>query len=305
MRWGVNLGSAEIDCIVLDHTDTVLARKSVGTDSDLSYGHILDQMSSLIDSLTEQLGQRPKCLGVSIPGYVDFQTGILHDSTVQSLNYRPFDADLTRRLGVPVFVSNTANCFTLAEYYKGVVFRDFRSAKSVFGIVMDSNVGGAFIYDGKIHQGQNYLSNSWAHTVLDPNGPECFCGKKGCVETYLSVEALESYYLFKSGRSKRLHDIYLSYENGVDIIAEETIERLIKYFGLAISNLINTLGPDVIILGGKVANLSVLYDRGLQEVNKNVFRHEYDTPIHQAYLGNQAELWGATYLMDTSNISLA
>jgi fructokinase len=118
------------------------------------------------------------------------------------------------------------------------------------------------------------------------------------VETYISGSALQSFYMMKSGQRRSLEEIYRRYKENNDIIAEETIDRLITYFGLAISNIINTIDPDVIVLGGGVSNIPILYDEGIKEVRKNVFGDWSQTPIIKADLGDSAGVFGAAYLAD-------
>lgn len=298
MRWGIDLGGSRIECAVLSDAGAIIERQGLPTESDHGYDHVLGQIEKLVRGVSMKVGATPGRLGIGTPGSIDQATGLLKNCNAQSLNNHPMESDLSRKLGIPVVVANDANCFALAEYHLGSVARISLSAEVVFGVVLGTAVGGGLIVNGKIHKGRNSLSGECGHAVLDPHGPECYCGKKGCVETYISGSALQSFYMMKAGHRRPLEEIYQRYKDGNDIIAEETIHRLVKYFGLAISNVINTIDPDVIVLGGGVSNIPVLYDEGIEEVRKNVFVDWSQTPIIKADLGDSAGVFGAAYLSD-------
>jgi fructokinase len=298
MRWGIDLGGTKIECAVLSDSGEILERQRLPTESDHGYDHVLGQIEKLVRGVSVKVGATPGRLGIGTPGSIDQTTGLLKNCNAQSLNNHPMESDISRMLGIPVVVANDANCFALAEYHLGSIAKVSQSAEVVFGVILGTGVGGGLIVNGKIHKGRNSLGGECGHAVLDPHGHECYCGKKGCVETYISGSALQSFYMMKAGHRRPLEEIYKRYKDGNDIIAEETIDRLIKYFGLAISNIINTIDPDVIVLGGGVSNIPVLYEEGIEEVRKNVFGNWSQTPIIKADLGDSAGVFGAAYLGD-------
>jgi fructokinase len=298
MRWGIDLGGTKIECAVLTDAGEIIERQRLPTESDYGYDHVLGQIEKLVKVVSVKVGATPRRLGIGTPGSIDQATGLLKNCNAQSLNNHPMESDISRLLGIPVIVANDANCFALAEYHLGSIAKISKTAEVVFGVILGTGVGGGLIVNGKIHKGRNSLGGECGHAVLDPNGYECYCGKKGCVETYISGSALQSFYMMKAGQRRSLEEIYKRYKAGNDIIAEETIDRLVKYFGLAISNIINTIDPDVIVLGGGVSNVPILYDEGIREVRKNIFGEWIQTPILKAYLGDSAGVFGAAYLGD-------
>jgi fructokinase len=297
MRWGIDLGGTKIECAVLTDAGDIIERQRLPTESDYGYDHVLGQIEKLVRGVSDKVGAAPGILGIGTPGSIDQATGLLKNCNAQSLNNHPMESDISRLLGIPVVVANDANCFALAEYHLGSITR-ISPSEVVFGIILGTGVGGGLIVNGKIHKGRNSLGGECGHAVLDPNGLECYCGKKGCVETYISGSALQSFYMMKSGQRRSLEEIYRRYKERNDIIAEETIDRLITYFGLAISNIINTIDPDVIVLSGGVSNIPILYEEGIMEVRKNVFGDWSQTPILKADLGDSAGVFGAAYLAD-------
>jgi fructokinase len=298
MRWGIDLGGTKIECAVLTDSGEIIERQRLPTESDYGYDHVLSQIEKLVRGVSVKVGYTPGRLGIGTPGSIDHATGLLKNCNAQSLNNHPMESDISRLLGIPVVVANDANCFALAEYHLGSIAKVSVSAQVVFGVILGTGVGGGLIVNGKIHKGRNSLGGECGHSVLDPNGLECYCGKKGCVETYISGSALQAFYMMKAGQRRTLEEIYKRYKDGNDIIAEETIDRLVKYFGLAISNIINTIDPDVIVLGGGVSNIPILYDEGIEEVRKNIFGDWSQTPILKADLGDSAGVFGAAYLVD-------
>lgn len=299
MRWGIDLGGTKIECAVLSDSGEIIERQRLPTQSDYGYDHVLGQIEKLVRGVSIKVGATPRRLGIGTPGSIDEKTGLLKNCNALSLNNHPMESDISRLLGIPVVVANDANCFALAEYHLGSITKVSLSAEVVFGVILGTGVGGGLIVNGKIHKGRNSLGGECGHAVLDPNGHECHCGKKGCVETYISGSSLQSFYMMKAGYRRSLEEIYERYIDGNDIIAEETIERLVKYFGLTISNIINTIDPDVIVLGGGVSNIPILYNEGIEEVRKNVFGSWSQTPILKADLGDSAGVFGAAYLGDT------
>jgi fructokinase len=298
MRWGIDLGGTKIECAVLTDSGEIIERQRLPTESEYGYDHVLRQIEKLVARVSGKVGSGPGRLGIGTPGSIDQATGLLKNCNAQSLNNHPMESDISRLLGIPVVIANDANCFTLAEYYLGSVAKESLSGEVVFGVILGTGVGGGLIINGKVHNGRNSLGGEFGHAVLNPNGSECYCGKKGCVETYISGTSLQSFYMMQAGQRRSLEEIYDRYKRGNDIIAEETIDRLVKYFGLAISNIVNTIDPDVIVLGGGVSNIPILYNEGIHEVRKNVFGDWIQTPILKADLGDSAGVFGAAYLGD-------
>jgi fructokinase len=173
----------------------------------------------------------------------------------------------------------------------------FPEARVVFGVIMGTGVGGGLVVDGHAIVGLQGIAGEWGHNFLDASGGQCYCGKVGCVEKVISGPALEQYYFNETGNRKKLKDIVALAESKVDPTAQKTMIRLVEFFGKAISVLINIIDPDVIVIGGGVGNIELLYDRGRDSVKSHVFNTRLDTPIVQPLLGDSAGSIGAAYLL--------
>jgi predicted NBD/HSP70 family sugar kinase len=258
--------------------------------------HIIGQIQKVLQILANEVGEEPARIGIGTPGSTDPKTGLLKGSNTQAINHQPLLDELRKALGIPVAMANDANCFALAEAQMGAVKEHLPTARVVFGVILGTGVGGGVVLDGHVLQGRHGIAGEWGHTFLDASGGPCYCGDVGCVERILAGPSLERFYEEISGESRPLPDIYQSYETGNDEFATKTIERLIQFFGLGLSNVINILDPDVIVLGGGLSNLDVLYDEGARSVRRHVFNPTFDTPILRPSLGDSAGVFGAALL---------
>jgi predicted NBD/HSP70 family sugar kinase len=195
-------------------------------------------------------------------------------------------------------MANDANCFALAEARLGVVKEKFKDAKVVFGVIMGTGVGGGLVINGEVINGLQGIGGEWGHNFLDESGGPCYCGKTGCVEKVISGPALEKFYHGKSGVQKSMKEIVKLAEEGKDVVANETMKRLTFFYGKALSVIINIVDPDVIVIGGGVGNIDLIYTTGREEVTKNVFNNRLETPIARPMLGDSAGVFGAAFLMD-------
>ena len=296
IKWGFDLGGTKIEGIVLDSSikNNVIARKRVATEGDQGYHHVLNQIQKLVTLLSEESGLKPDKIGIGTPGSIYPPTGLLKNSNSLHLNEQPLLVDLQNLLQIPVVMANDANCFALAETQMGIVPDRVPNASVVFGVIMGTGVGGGLVVNGQILNGANGIGGEWGHNFLDESGGPCYCGKRGCVETILSGPALETYYHQISNHSKSLKNIVA--DQKADPYAKETIDRLIKYFGISISTIINMIDPDAIIIGGGVGNIDVLYSQGIEEVKKHVFNPDCVTQILKPKLGDSAGVFGAAFL---------
>jgi fructokinase len=297
--WGVDMGGTKLEGIILRSKDQpdVLFRTRIPTEADHGYDHILGQVKKLVDMMVDHIGYMPARIGFATPGVLDPKTGVMKNSNTVAINGKPMKKDLERQLGVSVAMANDADCFALAETRHGVVKEHFPEARVVFGVIMGTGVGGGLVVDGRAIIGLQGIAGEWGHNFLDASGGNCYCGKSGCVEQVISGPALEEYYFRETGNRKPLKDIVALAESKVDPTAQKTMIRLIEFFGKAISVLINIIDPDVIVIGGGVGNIDMLYDRGIDSVKKYVFNTRLDTPIVQPMLGDSAGVFGAAYLL--------
>lgn len=296
--WGIDLGGTKAEGAILKsaHDPQVLFRDRLPTEGHKGYDHIIGQISKVVDKMEAFAGYRPQKLGIATPGTRDPGTGLMKNSNSTSLNGRPLKADLEKLLGMEVLMANDANCFALAEANMGIAKEKFPQARVVFGVIMGTGVGGGVVVDGKVINGLQGIGGEWGHNFLDESGGPCYCGKSGCVEKVLAGPALEKYYESISGQKKNLKEVYDLYKAGTDASARQTIERMTHFFGLALSVVVNILDPDVIVIGGGVGNIDVIYTEGVASLRKYIFNNRLDTPVLKPKLGDSAGVFGAAFL---------
>lgn len=297
--WGVDLGGTKIECAVLDRQDptNVILRKRIDTEASNGYSHILHQVKRLVDQVALELGEQPVQVGFATPGVLDPRTQTMKNCNTVCMNGQAMASDLASILGCEVSLANDANCFALAETHLGAVLDVHPGAEIVFGVIMGTGVGGGLVAHGKVVKGVHGIGGEWGHNILEEGGDPCYCGKSGCVEHVISGPALELYYLRQSGQSLRMPQIMEAYFAGNDAVATATVERLLENFGRAISTLINVLDPDVIVIGGGVGNIDLLYTEGYERIKKYIFNSgEVNTPIVKPKLGDSAGVFGAAML---------
>jgi fructokinase len=297
--WGIDLGGTKVEGAVLRSASApdVLFRDRLPTEGHKGYDHILGQVKSVVDKMEAAMGYRPQKLGIATPGTLDPGQGLMKNSNSTSLNGKPLKADLERILGMEVRMANDANCFALAEASMGIAKEKYPDAKVVFGVIMGTGVGGGVVVDGKVINGLQGIGGEWGHNFLDESGGPCYCGKSGCVEKILAGPALEKYYASLSGQQKTLKEVYDLYKAGTDPFAKQTMERMTHFFGLALSVVVNILDPDVIVIGGGVGNIDIIYTDGVASLGKYIFNNRLDTPILKPKLGDSAGVFGSAFLV--------
>lgn len=296
--WGIDMGGTKIEGVILKSADDpqVLFRDRVPTEAEQGYEHICHQVKKVVDMMVAEAGAKPRKLGIATPGVLDPRLGTMKNCNTVAMNGKPMKKDLEQLLGIEIEMANDADCFALAETMLGVVKQDFPDARVVFGVIMGTGVGGGIVVDGKAIIGLQGIAGEWGHNFLDESGGPCYCGKVGCVEKIISGPALEQYYFKETGNKKPLKDIVAVAESKSDPTAQRTMLRLIEFYGKALSVIVNILDPDVIVIGGGVGNISLLYDRGRDAVRKYTFNHSLDTPIVRPALGDSAGVFGAAFL---------
>lgn len=296
--WGIDLGGTKVEGAILKSAadPQVLFRDRLPTEGHKGYNHIIGQVKLVVDKMEAFAGYKPTRIGIATPGTLDPGLGVMKNSNSTSLNGRALKDDLEKLLGVEFFMANDANCFALAEANMGIAKEKYPTAKVVFGVIMGTGVGGGVVVDGKVINGLQGICGEWGHNFLDESGGPCYCGKNGCVEKILAGPALEKYYASISGQQKTMREVYDLYKSGTDPYAKQTIERLTNFFGLALSVVVNILDPDVIVIGGGVGNIDIIYSEGRDNLKKYIFNNRLDTPILKPKLGDSAGVFGAAYL---------
>jgi len=287
-RIGIDLGGTKIEGIVLDGDGKEFFRKRIETQQENGYRHILNRIQELCDELAAQIKNQPHTLGIGTPGAISPRTGLLKNSNTVCLNGQPLKSDLENLLGRKIEIQNDANCFAMAEALHGAG----RGNNLVFGVILGTGCGGGIVHRGEVITGRQAIAGEWGHTSIDPNGPACYCGQRGCVETLISGGSAEARYAEKFGTQKSFREIEKDFCAG-DAKAVEFMKIYFRHFGRALANLIDVLDPDVVVLGGGVSNFTALYTDGVAEVWKFIFSDSLETPIVKNQLGDSAGVIGA------------
>jgi fructokinase len=203
----------------------------------------------------------------------------------------PVERDLRARLGRDFAIQNDANCFALAEALQGAG----RGQRVVFGVILGTGCGGGIVIKGSVHRGLQSIGGEWGHMVIDPRGPLCYCGQRGCVETFISGSGLEKRHAEHTGERRSAQEIVAAWRRG-EARATATMDDFFARFGQALANLIAVLDPDIVVLGGGLSNVGELYARGVAEVAKRVFSDSLETPIVKHALGDSAGAIGAALI---------
>ena len=283
---GVDLGGTKTEAILLDKNLNVIVRKRIPTPS-YDYQKIINNILSLVLEVSNNVSDFS--LGICTPGTISKQTGLIKNSNTQCLIGQPLKEDLEDRIGKKISMENDANCFTIAESKMGAA----TGYDVVFGVIMGTGVGGGIVIDKKLHSGRNNIGGEWGHHTLHYNGNSCYCGKFGCVETYISGPSLEKQWNNLTGKFQSLPEILLNIENDV---GRKWTQQFLENFGYALANVIDILDPDVIVLGGGLSNIDFLYTKGKESVYDKVFSDFIDTPILKNKLGDSAGVFGAALL---------
>lgn len=296
MRIGIDLGGTKTEGIVMDASGLVVERKRVVTPSHKGYENILTAILDLVVDLESGYGNRCT-VGIGTPGAISARTGRLKNSNTLSLNGKPIRRDLEDLLQREIRIENDANCFALSEAIDGAA----AGHDVVFGIIMGTGVGGGIVINKRLHKGPQHIAGEWGHNILVPEGRPCYCGRRGCVETYLSGPGLSAEWQQQSGRSESIsaEEIVARAQGGDDLCCS-VIDSYMDYFGRALSAIINILDPDAIVLGGGMSNLQGLYSEGVHRVSKYVFNDELSTPVVPNLHGDSSGVRGAARLWPNS-----
>lgn len=291
MRIGIDLGGTKIEGVALDNSGRELIRKRVDTPQSKGYWAILHTIVQLVRQLETETGQQCP-VGIGTPGAISAVSGRMKNSNTACLNGQPLFEDLQELLNRPLRIANDANCFALSEALDGAG----KGCGVVFGVIMGTGVGGGIVFNGQLHSGRQHIGGEWGHNILERNGPDCYCGQKGCVETLISGPGLAAdYHRHGGNRVLKANDIVALAAQG-DALAEAAIQRFFDRFGRALATVINILDPDAIVLGGGLSNVDRLYGEGRDSVTRYVFNDQFITPILKNMHGDSSGVRGAAQL---------
>jgi fructokinase len=295
MRIGIDLGGTKIEALAIDDQGVELARHRIDTPRE-DYRATLAAMVELVHRLEKETG-RTGTVGAGIPGSISRITGLVKNSNSTWLNGRPLDRDLTSMLGREVRVANDANCFAVSEATDGAA----AGRHVVFGVILGTGCGGGVAIDARVHAGPNGVGGEWGHNPLpwpkpeESPGPACYCGKRGCMEMWVSGTGIALDYKTMTGRAKTTQEIVLEFETG-DREAVAAMERFEDRLARGLAQVINILDPDVIVIGGGVSKVKHIYQELPKKLAVYVFGGEMSTPVMAAMYGDSSGVRGAAWL---------
>lgn len=295
MRIGIDVGGTKIEGILLNEDGVELFRVRVNTPRN-DYAATLRVVCQLVEDIEREFGELTK-VGIGIPGTVSPATGLIKNANSIWLNGKPLQQDLNAHLGRAVRLANDADCFTVSEATDGAG----RGAQSVFGGILGTGVGGGLCWQGKPLTGPNAIVGEWGHNPLpwpeddERPGPNCYCGRNGCLETFLSGPGLQREYIRITGQTVSPQEIGARALTG-EADAEKCMRLYEDRLARGLATVINLVDPEVIVLGGGVSNLKRLYQNVPTMWNTWVFTDRVDTKLVPAKHGDSSGVRGAAWL---------
>ena len=300
MRIGIDLGGTKIEIVALSEDGATRFSRRMATPRG-DYDATIGAMVGLVEAAERSVGERCT-VGVGIPGALSPATGLVKNANSTWLNGRPLDADLSRALGRPVRLANDANCFALSEATDGAA----AGAGVVFGVILGTGTGGGIVVRGELLVGADAIAGEWGHNALPwPDasewpGPPCYCGRRGCIETFLSGSGLQRAY--EGGPGPDAQAIAAAAATG-DAHARAAVDRYTGRLAKALASVINLLDPDVIVLGGGLSNIASLYDEVPARWGAWIFSDGVSTMLRRATHGDASGVRGAARLWGPSDLA--
>jgi fructokinase len=300
LRIGIDLGGTKIEIVVLDAQGVELLRRRVATPRD-DYRGTVRAIVDLVLAAEQELAA-PASVGVGTPGAISHATGLLKNANSVCLNGKPLLDDLQAALQRPLRIANDADCFTLSEASDGAA----AGMDSVFGVIAGTGTGGGIVVNGRLLSGINAIAGEWGHNPLpwprddERPGPDCYCGKQGCIETWLSGPGLEREYAFARGEQLKVPDI-VQLELAGDPVAAQCLDCYIDRMARALASVINIIDPQVIVLGGGMGNIQRLYRDVPGVWGQYIFSDRVDTQLARPMHGDSSGVRGAAWLWPVDN----
>jgi len=295
VRIGVDLGGTKIEALALADDGAELARRRVATPAG-DYPATVRAVAQLVAGFERELGLQGS-VGVAIPGALSLATGVVKNANSVCLIGQPLDRDLETALGRAVRIANDANCFALSEASDGAG----AGAGVVFGVIVGTGTGGGLVIDGRVLDGVNAIAGEWGHNPLpwaehgERPGPPCYCGQRGCIETFLSGPGLARDHRAATGDELEPAEIAARSARG-EAEAGATLERYEGRMAKALASVINLLDPEVIVLGGGLSNIDRLYETVPARWGAWAFSDQVTTRLEKARHGDSSGVRGAAWL---------
>ena len=297
-RIGIDLGGTKIEAMALSPDGEERIRLRVPTPRG-DYNTTLDAIVALAGACRDGLADADIAgIGIGIPGSLSPRTGLVRNANSTWLNGRPLLSDLEARFAWPVAIENDANCFALSEAADGAA----QGCGTVFGVILGTGVGGGLVAGGKPLLGHNAVAGEWGHNPLpwpdadELPGPPCYCGKRGCIETFLSGPALERQYQALSGQAAAAKVIAERAQAG-ETAAKSVLAAYAKRLAKSLATVINIADPDAIVFGGGVSNINTIREMAVAELPRWVFSDCFDTPLMVNKWGDSSGVRGAARLI--------
>ncbi len=295
LRVGVDLGGTKIEAVAMDAAGAVLLSRRVPTPAG-DYEGTVAAVAALVREIEAELRMHGT-VGVATPGAVSPATGLMKNCNSVCLNGKPLQHDLAAALERPVRLANDADCFALSEATDGAA----AGAGSVFGVIIGTGTGGGIVVNGRLLAGPNAIAGEWGHNPLpwpqsdELPGPDCYCGKTGCIETFLSGPGMARDY-FAATAERLAPDEIVKRASAGEAQAEAALVRYEDRLARALASVINVLDPEVIVLGGGMSNITRLYANVPRLWGQYVFSDRVDTRLVSAKYGDSSGVRGAAWL---------
>lgn len=295
IRIGVDLGGTKVEFVALDRDGGELHRHRIATPR-FDYGGTVRAVAEAVEAIEKKLG-KSATVGMGIPGTISTKTGLVKNANSTWLNGTPFDKDLSRELGREVRCANDANCLAVSEATDGAG----AGKHVVFAVILGTGCGGGIAVNGRVHSGSNGVAGEWGHNTLpwmraeEYPGPACYCGRNGCIETWISGTGLEAEYERATKTALKGPEIIARSAAG-ESAALAALDRFEDRLTRGLAQIINLLDPDVIVMGGGASRIPRLYQNVPGRLREYVFGKEADTPLLPAKHGDTSGVRGAAWL---------
>jgi fructokinase len=295
VRIGVDLGGTKIEIVALSADGSEVVRRRSATPAG-DYGGTVAAVASLVSSVEEEVGQRAT-VGVGSPGAIVPSTGLLRNSNSVVLNGTPLQRDIESALRREIRIANDANCFALSEAVDGAGAGE----SVVFGVILGTGVGGGIVVGRKVLPGRNNVAGEWGHNPLpwadaaEQPGPRCYCGKRGCIETFLSGPGFAADFTKRTGRERSAIEIATAGERG----DREACDALAAYedrLARGLAHVVNLIDPGIIVLGGGLSNIARLYENVPELIQRYTISAPVDVRLVPAAHGDSSGVRGAAWL---------
>ena len=297
VRIGIDLGGTKIEALAIDDQGRELARQRIASPAH-DYALTLEAIRGLVDGIEAALRVRAR-VGIGTPGAVSPASGLVKNANSTQLNGHALVADLAQALGREVRVANDADCFALSEASDGAG----AGRRVVFGVILGTGVGGGLVVDGRLCAGPNSIAGEWGHNEMpsrtEPGLPEtrCYCGRRRCIETYVSGPALAADHACLAGASADVDARRIvALARAGDALAKAALDRYCRRLASALATVINIVAPDVVVLGGGLSQVDELYPALPPLLGEYVFSDRCDTPVVRNRHGDSSGVRGAAWL---------